>query len=180
MEFPLKMRHFYLIVGLLCSLLSPQVAAELKIGYVNAIKVMDKAPQVTKANQRLKDEFAPREQTLVSTRQKIRNMEERLVKNRAIMSGSAVRRLEREIREEKRGFLRQQEVFQEDYNQRRKEELDKIQKIISKVIQDLVRRESYDLILSEGVIWASESVDVTDKVLRRLRQEDRRSRRRRW
>jgi outer membrane protein len=50
----LKKHHYYnLIVGLLCSVLSYPVAAELKIGFVNALKVMDKAPQVDSANRTL-------------------------------------------------------------------------------------------------------------------------------
>ena len=34
----------------------------------------------------------------------------------------------------------------------------------------LAKREGYDLVLSEGVIFASGRVDVTDRVLERLRQ----------
>jgi outer membrane protein len=171
------MRYFYLVVSLLvCSFLSPQVAAELKIGFVNAIRVMDESPQVEGANQRLEREFAPRQRRLVSAKQSIRKMEERLAKNGAIMSDAEVRRLTREMRDKRRDFKRQQEEFQEDYNIRRNEELDKIQKIIIKVIQEVAKKESYDFILSDGVVWASKKVDITNKIIGQLKMRNKRKR----
>ena len=167
----MKIRHFYLIITLLSSLYSTQVAAELKIGFVNAIRVMEKAPQVKRANSRLERDFAPKQRRLVSAKQAIRKMEERFAKNSAIMSDSEARKSSREIRDKKRDLKRQQEEFREDYNIRRTEELEKIQKVITKVIQDLAKRESYDFILSDGVIWASKRVDLTNKVLKKLRNK---------
>lgn len=170
-SFTLKKSHYlYLIVGMLCSVMSyPAAAAELRIGFVNALKVMDKAPQVDEANRRLEREFEPRERRLVSARQEIKRMEERFAKDAAIMSQTNTRNLSREIRDKKREFQRQQEEFREDYNIRRNEELDKIQKTIVQVIQDLAKVEYYDLILSEGVVYANKRIDITDKVLNRLR-----------
>ncbi len=171
----MKQRHYlYLIVGLLCSVLSYPVAAELKIGFVNALKVMDKAPQVDSANRRLEREFAPRQRRIVSAKQEIKKLEERFGKDAAIMTESQARRLSRDIREKKRDLKRKQEEFREDYNIRRNEELDKIQKIIILVIQDLAKADRYDLIFTEGVVWANKRVDITDKVLKRLRKKSRR------
>lgn len=172
----IKKRYLLFIIVGLCSVLSFPVAAELKIGFVNAIKVMDKAPQVESANRRLEREFAPRQRRLVSARKAIKTLEKRLTKNSSIMSESAARKLERSLRDKTRDFRRQQEEFREDYNIRRSEELKKIQKIITKVIQGLAKRESYDLILSDGVVWASKRIDITDKILRRLRKSTRRRR----
>jgi len=93
---------------------------------------MEEAPQVKRANSRLKREFAPRQRRLVSAKQAIRKMEERFTKNSAIMSDSEVRKSSRDIRDKKRDFKRQQEEFREDYNTRRNEELEKIQKVITK------------------------------------------------
>ena len=36
------------------------------------------------------------------------------------------------------------------------------------VIQALAKTENYDLVVSEGVVFASERVDITDKVISRL------------
>jgi len=40
---------------------------------------------------------------------------------------------------------------------------------VTEVIQVLAKAEKYDLIISDGVIFAGERVDITDKILERLR-----------
>jgi outer membrane protein len=104
-------------------------------------------------------------------------LEERFTKEAAFMSESEARKLSREIREKKRELQRQQEEFREDYNIRRNEELDKIQKIIIQVIEDLAKAKRYDLIFTEAVVWAAKRVDITDQVLDRLRRRHARRKR---
>jgi outer membrane protein len=172
MEFSLK--KLYLAIGLFYGVLSFPVTAEMKIGFVNAIKVMESAPQVERANSRLEKEFAPRQREIVNAQQDIKKIEERLAKDGAIMSETESNKLNRDLRDKKRELKRQQEEYREDYNIRRSEELDKLQKKIIEVIQVLAKEESYDFVLSDGgVVWASERVDITDKVLKRLNQQSR-------
>ena len=142
--------------------------AELKIGFVNPVKVMETAPQVESANRRLEQEFAPRKNSLVGLQDDIKRMEERLTKDSAIMSEAEHRQASRDLLSRKRDWKRQQDEFLEDYNIRRNEELDKLQKRIIEVIQMIAREQDYDFILSDGVVWASDRVDITPQVLRRL------------
>lgn len=171
MEFPLNKLYFTLM--LLFYALAPHIHAEaLKIGFVNAMKVMEQAPQVESANKRLEQEFAPRQRAIVTAQKQIRELEERLSKNVDIMSEAETRRLSRDLRDKKREFKHQQEEFREDYNIRRSEELDKLQKKIIEVIQAIAKEQAYDVILSDGgVVWAGNRVDITDKVLQRLNQQ---------
>ncbi|OQW95845.1 MAG: hypothetical protein BWK79_01015 [Beggiatoa sp. IS2] len=147
-----------------------QALAELKIGFVNAIQVMESAPQVVSANKRLEQEFEPRQQRIISGQQEIKKMEERLTKDGAIMSETESRDLTRDVTAKKRDLKREQDEFREDYNMRRNEELDKLQKRIIEVIQSIAKEEAYDFILSDGVVWASKKVDITDRVVERLNQ----------
>ncbi|MDM8569295.1 OmpH family outer membrane protein [Thiotrichales bacterium HSG1] len=158
----------YLIVGLICSILSFPAFAELKIGFVNAIKVMDEAPQLQKASKALEAEFSRRKRKLVSANNELKKMEEKFRKNSAIMNETKIKQESRKIRDLKRDLKRQQEEIGEDFNIRRSEELDKVQKVIIDVIQEIAKQGSYDFILSEGVVWASEQVDITDQVLKKL------------
>ncbi len=164
----MKRRYFYLGIYLLCTVISTDVAAELKIGFVNSLKVMDNAPQVEAANKRLEQEFAPRQRKLVGAQQEVKRLEERLTKEGNIMGEAEADNISRDIREKRRDLKRQQDEFREDYNIRRNEELDKLQKRIIEVIQTIAKEQGYDLILSEGVVWASPKVDITDQVLKRL------------
>lgn len=162
-------RYIYLGMTLLCSLYMGNVTAkELKIGFVNAVKVMEQAPQVSAANSRLEREFEPRQREIANGQREIKNLEDKLAKDGAIMSEAQSRDMSRDIINKKRDLKRQQDEFREDYNIRRSEELDKLQKQIIEVIQAVAKEQSYDLILSDGVVWASDSIDMTDQVLKRL------------
>ena len=44
-----------------------------------------------------------------------------------------------------------------------------LEKEIAKTIVDLAKKESYDLIVYQGVIFASDKVDITEKVLNNLK-----------
>ncbi len=143
-------------------------AADLKIGFVNPVKVMESSKQVQLADKRLQDEFSSRQKRLVSAQQEIRKMEEKLSKDSAIMSEDESQRQSRDLISKKRDLKREQDEFREDYNFRRNEELDKLQKSILEVIQKIAKEENYDFVLSDGVVWASDRVDITDTVLGRL------------
>ena len=93
------------------------------------------------------------------------------MKNSAIMSATERTRLEDEIRRLRRELRRSQEEFREDLNLRRSQELSKLQRKITEVIDSLARAESYDIILTDGVVFAGERIDITNKVIDRLQVE---------
>jgi len=77
--------------------------------------------------------------------------------------------MDKEIISRKREAKRLQDEFREDFNLRRNEELTQLQKEIFEAIQSLAKDESFDLLLTDGVVFASETVDVTSKVEKKLR-----------
>ena len=160
-----------ILIGTLLQL-SPAVAlAQFKVGFVNIPKVLEKAPQAESARMRIEKEFAPRDRELLDRQKEIRSLEDRLVKDGAVMSASERQRQEGEIRATKREIRRLQDEFREDLNLRRSQELSKLQRKVTEVIQSLAKAEKYDLIVTDGVIYAGERVDITDKIIGRLNTE---------
>ncbi len=145
-------------------------AAETKIGVVNAQKILEQAPQVEAARTRLEKEFAPRDRALAAVQKDVKRMEDKLSRDGAVMSDVQRRDLERQIRDKRRDLDRDQQEFREDFNLRRNEEFDKIQKQVFQAITDLAKDQRYDLVLGDGVIYAGERMDITDRVLERLKK----------
>lgn len=163
----IKVKHA--LIGTVLSLALPALAqAELKIGYVNAVKVIEEAPQGQMALKRLETEFGPRDKELVALQDKIKALEEDMDKNGLVMKESDRRAKEREVLALKRDLKRATQEFREDYNIRRNEELSTLQKIVYKAIVEIAKQEKYDLILHEGTIYAGERIDITDQILKRL------------
>lgn len=158
-----------LLLILLVGFCSVAVGAELKVGFVNTAKILEESPQAKAAGERLEKEFAARDKKLVETQKEIRTLEEKLAKDAAVMSEAERLKAERDIISRKRDLKRSQDEFQDDLNLRRNEELGKVQKLAYDAIVALAKQENYDLIVSGGVVFAAGRVDITDKVLERLK-----------
>jgi outer membrane protein len=149
-------------------LVSSMSMAELKIGFVNVAKVLESAPQAASAKKRLEKEFSPRDKLLVSQQKEIKKMEEKLTRDAAIMGASERGKLEMKIRTKIREIKRSQEEFQEDFSRRRNEELGKLQRRVFEAIKALAKEERFDLLLTDGVIYASDKINVTGKIQKKL------------
>jgi outer membrane protein len=153
---------------LLLALFAAPVFAELKIGYVNAVRVIEEAPQGVAALKKLEAEFSQRDKELVALQNRIRQLDDELQKNVPAQKETDRRAREREALTLKRELKRATAEFREDYNQRRNEELAVLQQVVRKAILDIAKQEKYDLVLHEGTVYASDSIDITEKVLKKL------------
>ncbi len=142
--------------------------AELKIGFVNIPAVLEKAPQAEKAKKRLELEFSPRDKQLVAQQKEIQLKEEKMNRDGSVMGESERANLEKDIINKKRDAKRSQQEFSEDFNARRNEELGKLQRRIVEAIRSIAKDQKYDLLLTDGVIYASEQIDVTNQVQQKL------------
>ena len=63
-------------------------------------------------------------------------------------------------------MTRLQNEFREDLNLRQNEEYGLLQRSLLKEVQDYAQQEGYDLIVGDGVLFASNAVNITEEVLR--------------
>jgi outer membrane protein len=145
-------------------------AEEYRIAFVNATKVFEESPQYQVARDRLQNEFSRREKDLVASQKQLKQLEEKLQRDGSVMSESEAKRLERDILNRSRKLKNSQTEFREDLNLRQNEEFKKLRQQIREVIQDVGKSENIDLIVSDGVVYFSKKIDISDKVLEKLRQ----------
>jgi len=159
------------ILGAALLFAAAPAVAEIKIGFVNVPKVLDTAPQARAADQRLEKEFGPRDSEILGMKRELVALNEKLTKNAAVMSAPERQRQEGDLRQMRREIRRLEDEFREDVNLRRSQELGKLQRLVVEVIQSLAKAEKFDLIISDGVIFAGDKVDITDKVINRLKSQ---------
>lgn len=159
-------------VALGLAVLGPAASAEdYKIGFVNVARVLEQSPQAEEARGRIELEFEPRDRTLLAEQQKIRDSEDKLARDGEKMSDAERAKLERDLRALRRELRRVQEEFREDLSLRRSQELSQLQTEVNEVIQGFARSERFDLIMSDGVVFYGERVDITDEILSRLKTQ---------
>src|SRR5512145_1291492 len=139
-------------------------AQELKIGYVNADRVLRDAAPAKAAQAKLETEFGKREKELAEMAGKLKAAGEKLDKDAPTLSESERTRRQRDLVEQDREFQRKRREFQEDLTQRKNEELASVVERANKVMKQIFDQEKYDLIVQDAVHW-SPRVDITKKVI---------------
>lgn len=150
---------------------SAPALAETKVGVVDTVKLLEEAPQAKTAQADIETEFAPREQELVKLQKAIRELEDKAARDGAVMSEKESSKLEREILSKRRELKRTQDEFRDDLNIRKNEVLSKLQRQMYDATVSLAKEKDYDVILGQGVVYSSKSVDITELVLEKLKAQ---------
>lgn len=156
-------------LALLVGLLLTGPAASQSVAFVDASKVVENSPQYEAVRQALETEFTARDQDLVAKQKQLQKLEDKLLRDGDVMSPEELQRLEQDIRTRRRKLSHDKELFREDFNLRRNDEFNKLRRQVAEVVREVGRDEGIDLIVSEGVVYASKEVDISDKVLERLK-----------
>lgn len=151
------------------TLLPAVASAEIKVGFVNTAKLLEESPQARAAQQALETEFLPRQRELADQQKVLQDKEEKLKRDAAVMSEADRAKAERELRDGQRDLARRFNELQEDANLRRNEEFAKVQRSLLQEVQTYARANGFDLIVSDGVLFAAQSVDVTAQVVTALK-----------
>ena len=142
--------------------------ADLKVGVVNYAKLMQESPQAKAAQDALRAEFAGKQKDLQTQQQSLKSKEDSLQRDSATMSADQRTTAERELRDGNRELQLKVQQYQDDFNARQNEELSKLQKTLVEEVQTFAQAQKFDLVLADGVIFASPVLDVTPQVLSAL------------
>ena len=146
----------------------PASAQELKIGVVNVPLLMDRAPQTKAAMDALEQEFAPRQREFAAKAKELEDLTAKLQRDAAVMGETERRNADKQLRDLQREVSRLQTEFQEDLNLRQNEELGNLQRSILAEVQQYAQEQGFDLVVGDGVLYASAAVIITDDVLRAI------------
>lgn len=144
-------------------------AADLKIGYVNFGRLLEESPQAKAAQQTLEGEFLPRQREVAAQQKSLQEKRDKLNREAAVMSEADRVRAEREVRDLELNVQRRFNELQEDLNLRRNEEIGRMQRALLLEVQNYARANGYELVVSDGVLFATEAVDITPQVVAALK-----------
>ena len=142
--------------------------ADYKIGFVNTERLFREAAPAKRAQQKLEKEFAARDADIQKVGKQVRDLQTALEKDGVTMSEAERRNKERDLANLSRDMQRAQREFREDLNLRRNEELASVQERANRVIQQIAEADKFDLILQDPVVFASQKIDITEKVIKAL------------
>jgi outer membrane protein len=160
------MRFFAFILVLFSGFLQAQ---PLKIGYINIDHLVSSSPQFIQANQVVIKAFQPQEKQLLALSKRIQLSADTFYKNSKTLTQverkteiKKIANLERQLKQQARSLKKQ-------LNLKNKQELNKIQDLINRVIKQVAEDQNFDLILYQEVAYASKKINITPIISQKLR-----------
>ncbi len=157
-----------IVATALCAVAGVALAVDYKIGFVNTERLFREAAPAKRAQQKLEKEFAARDADIQKLSKQVRDLQALLDKDGPTIAETERRNKERDLANQSRDLQRMQREAREDLNLRRNEELASLQERANKVIQQIAEAEKFDLILQDPVVFASQRIDITEKVIKAL------------
>jgi len=146
---------------------STSMAADLKIGFIDAERVNRESAPADQASKRLEKEFQPRLQELQRLEGQVKAAQAQLERDAVTLGEGDRRKREQDLSRQVVDLQRRQREYTEDLNLRRNQEMAGLLERANKIIRQIAESEKYDLILQEAV-YRSPRIDITDRVLKAL------------
>lgn len=167
-----RLTRLILVIGLLVSSYSyaqqPQATTQ-KIGYVDMKLVLDSAPQVVAGRDAIDREFRPRNNAVQADEQRMLAMQERIG---GPLDDITRAQLDRDIRSLKRAIDRRKEDLIEEINFRLSGNALAVRETLELAIREVAQRQGFDLVITDPVVlYHSQQIDLTNAVLKQLRNE---------
>lgn len=144
------------------------VSAELKIGVVNIQRLAAESPQAKAANDAIQSEFTARWQDLQKQEAALQARQEKLTKDSATMTEIQKSAADKELRDGVRDLQAKRSAFEDDLNARKQDENAKISRVLDEEVVTFAKAQNFDLILADGVLYASGALDVTDALMQSM------------
>ncbi len=142
-----------------------------RIGFVDIPYLIDRAPQALEAERRLEAEFRPRQAELERQRAELASLAAQLADSALGLDDLERSRLDREARGLERRVERDEQDFREELSIQKNNEFKTVRVLVLEAIARFGKRGGYDLIVSDGVLYADERIDVTERILESLSRE---------
>jgi len=149
----------------------PLLAADYVIAVIDPTRIVEQSPQYEAARAQLEKEVGDRERKLVEQQEQLTELRRKFERDATLMSEEELQRLQTDIRNRVRKIKYAQAEFREDFSLRRNELRTRLAQQVEEEVAELAREENIDLILSEGLVYVSKRIDISDQVIARLREK---------
>ena len=161
-----------LVTGLILvsGLMSANVIADsLKVGVVSVERILTEAPQVDAVNTSMLERFGPQRDDLQKSEKEITKMQENYKRNELVMTEDKLNDLKKDIIVKIQRLKQKEAKLTQEVTTVRNQELAVLQQQVRGIIDDIAKKGKYSLVLSEGVAYSDPKLDITGKVLDKMK-----------
>ena len=153
-------------VLMLAGLLAMPLAGNAgKIGFVNVTKLFNEYAKVKGIDKMIESKFNEPKKEIESLIADIKSLEKEIKTNELLMTESKLVASRKKYQNMIGEYKAKGTKLEKELQVVRNEEMTAFRKIVFSVTQKFAAEKKYDLIVNEGVMFAADSIDVTDTIL---------------
>jgi outer membrane protein len=173
MRLSLRAAAAALAIGLTAAASPTAAQAPLKVGYVDVGTVMEQVPGRAEAQTAFQREAEGIRAEMQRMTDSLQNAVQAYQKEQPTLAAAARQTREKALQDRQQAYQQRAQQLQERGAAREQELVDRFEKIVRDAINDVRTAEGYQMILAYGpnsaLLSADKSLDVTDRVLARMR-----------
>ena len=158
----------FLIVCLVCI---PSYAANIKIGFIDTNIVVTSLTQYKESIDSISREFEPKKQELLDLFNHIELLRANIESTKNSSSSKSLNEELTNLAKLELNFKEETEFWQKTMNNKKLILLNNIEMIVNQAINEYAIQEEYDLILYENVAFASDKVNITEEIIKKIEKQ---------
>lgn len=162
---------FRAVIGLLVAAVAVPAVAQTKLAVIDVQRVVTDSDPGKEALQQLKELSDAKVQEGQALQQELATLREQFNKQRFTLAEDRLEAMNKEIEDKSIAMQRFEDDAQRDLNEARRRALGALEQRIMPVIDAIGREKGLTLIFNKfqsGLVFADETVDITDEVIRRF------------
>ena len=146
-------------------------ADDLKIVFIDTEQIVVNLTQYKQSVDAISREFEPKKQELLDLFKHIELLRSNLESNKKTSTSDADEIELSKLKDLEESFERETEFWQKSMNSKKINLLNKIESLINISINEYAIEEDYDLILYKDVVFVSDKVNITQKIIEKIEKQ---------
>ena len=146
-------------------------AQSLKIGFIDTDQVISSLSQYKNSVEEISREFEPKKQELLDLFKHIELLRAKIELNQKTSTLDSDEIELAKLKNLEESFEKETEFWQKSMNSSKIKLLNKIESLINTSINEYALEEGYDLILYKDVVFVSDKVNITQKIIEKIEKQ---------
>jgi outer membrane protein len=141
------------------------------LGYVDMQKVLEQSTLGKKVQEELRKEFEPRAQELGKTEAEIRQLQETLARDSALMSADQVKKKEAEIKQRIEAYQKAGGALQQEVAKVQQQKGREVMAPAQKAVDAVAKQNKLSMVVERsltGILYLDPGLDITDDVIKHM------------
>lgn len=139
-----------------------------RVGFVNVDHLLNESPQAREADAALEAALTPAQQELMQKQEAFQELQQELERDGLVMSEDERAEVQQQLRQLQQELMQGEQVFRQQVEQQRNIALGQVEQAVMRAVSELADEKGLDLVVSQGVLYAGDGVNITDEVLQRM------------